>query len=890
MKKLFAFVLAIVMLTSCCCVAGCNLDDRVKVYLHDYDQSGTPLEVVYNSNADLPTPTRNGYTFGGWYYDKKFEQPFERGTVMSQSFDLYAKWVKVSKTTFTVTLVFGDGRPDEQLIVEEGKQAPLPQASRTDYRFDGWWTLEEGGVQWGAQPITSDITLYARWQLVVKVTHKVTLVFNDGATPNRELNVEEGKSAQLPTPNREGFNFDGWYLNSNCTVAYSNQAITQDLTLFARWKSIDPSEILPIRIAVTPSAKEMEEGSTFALNVKVYPDDATNKSVQWFSSDTTVATVSDGVVSANAAGTATITANSVADPACTATVTITVTAKPTVHTVHDFGDNYFMYVKCSYVGCEVVGRNQGSRNYDNMLTFSTAREMQISQHYDNCVTATETDNLSAFLRAFALYEQDINYLSDQYYWVSLYSNTGSLNMGVGNSIVIAYNSHFVHYYELLILADETFHESFWTAYGFDRESALFWAEVYTDPDNNSDEVNSILEEYRRTMSTNAGYTAYDNLYGRLVAAYNKEAAIYGYDSYIEYAYREIYNREYSPSDTDQMHRDVKEHIAPALVKVNRELDKMYNGRLLAFSNADNRNFYNTLTNGAIVNSPSQDATNYVANYFKWLNDNSGTKPIDFFAAVNDMFKTGNYFTGRSEGAYTMYVPGDNVAAVYVMNNYRYDLPFTFVHEFGHYYNYVHNGGVTLSYDHDETQSQGNEMLFLAWLKNTKPNTITDGMKALELTQLASILNIICIAAAVDELEQAAYIGTYQGVTVSGNYHRLFGQILDSYGSEASALLKQGGNQAYWYYVAFDNAAYYISYAMSALSCVELYTIAETQSVETAKDAYFKLFTYCEDQDRMNNYAYTGENGVLRYSGLDSAFDAELYLRIDAYVDELCPDN
>ena len=80
MKKLFAFVLAIVMLTSCCCVAGCNLDDRVKVYLHDYDQSGTPLEVVYNSNADLPTPTRNGYTFGGWYYDKKFEQPFERGT------------------------------------------------------------------------------------------------------------------------------------------------------------------------------------------------------------------------------------------------------------------------------------------------------------------------------------------------------------------------------------------------------------------------------------------------------------------------------------------------------------------------------------------------------------------------------------------------------------------------------------------------------------------------------------------------------------------------------------------------------------------------------------------------------------------------------------------
>ena len=71
-------------------------------------------------------------------------------------------------------------------------------------------------------------------------------------------------------------------------------------------------------------------GETLTLTATVAPDDATDKTVTWTSSDPTVANVADGVVTAVAAGTATITAtatNGTDDTTDdkTATCTITVT-------------------------------------------------------------------------------------------------------------------------------------------------------------------------------------------------------------------------------------------------------------------------------------------------------------------------------------------------------------------------------------------------------------------------------------------------------------------------------------------------------------------------------------------------------------------------------------
>ena len=77
-------------------------------------------------------------------------------------------------------------------------------------------------------------------------------------------------------------------------------------------------------ITLDKTKAELTEGETLTLTATVTPEDATDKTVAWTSSDETVATVKDGVVTALKAGKATITAKS---GEVSATCEITVNAK-----------------------------------------------------------------------------------------------------------------------------------------------------------------------------------------------------------------------------------------------------------------------------------------------------------------------------------------------------------------------------------------------------------------------------------------------------------------------------------------------------------------------------------------------------------------------------------
>ena len=83
-------------------------------------------------------------------------------------------------------------------------------------------------------------------------------------------------------------------------------------------------EIPATGITLDKTTAEMTEGETLTLTATVTPEDATDKTVTWTSSDETVATVANGVVTALKAGKATITAKS---GEVSATCEITVNAK-----------------------------------------------------------------------------------------------------------------------------------------------------------------------------------------------------------------------------------------------------------------------------------------------------------------------------------------------------------------------------------------------------------------------------------------------------------------------------------------------------------------------------------------------------------------------------------
>ena len=91
-------------------------------------------------------------------------------------------------------------------------------------------------------------------------------------------------------------------------------------------KPIDPSRDVAVTgITVSPGSAQLAVGATVTLTATVTPDNATDKTVTWSSSDNGVATVAGGLVTGVAAGSATITAKA-GDK--TATCVITVAERP----------------------------------------------------------------------------------------------------------------------------------------------------------------------------------------------------------------------------------------------------------------------------------------------------------------------------------------------------------------------------------------------------------------------------------------------------------------------------------------------------------------------------------------------------------------------------------
>ena len=82
------------------------------------------------------------------------------------------------------------------------------------------------------------------------------------------------------------------------------------------------------QITLKPTSLSLQEGKSSTIKANIRPTDAANKSVKWSSSNTSVATVSNGVVKAVKAGSARITCTAQDGSGISASCSVTVTAKP----------------------------------------------------------------------------------------------------------------------------------------------------------------------------------------------------------------------------------------------------------------------------------------------------------------------------------------------------------------------------------------------------------------------------------------------------------------------------------------------------------------------------------------------------------------------------------
>ena len=194
---------------------------------------------------------RTGYTFIEWntkkdgsgiaYSNKQVVKNITTGS----SITLYAIWRPI---VYKVKLV-GNGSSDGPMEIIEctyGKNCKLPSNiyTRVGYKYNGWNTKSNGkGKNYKNNQTVKNlassaktVTLYAKWS---KIKYYITYKLNGGknSSKNPKSFYVTTSTISLKNPTRKGYNFLGWYLESDFVTRLTNipKGSTGGKTLYAKW-------------------------------------------------------------------------------------------------------------------------------------------------------------------------------------------------------------------------------------------------------------------------------------------------------------------------------------------------------------------------------------------------------------------------------------------------------------------------------------------------------------------------------------------------------------------------------------------------------------------------------------------------------------------------------
>ncbi|MCR4614926.1 MAG: InlB B-repeat-containing protein [Clostridiales bacterium] len=184
-------------------------------------------------------PTRKGYVFKGWAESASATTPtfFPNGNYnQDRSLKLYAVW---QANSYQVMFDANTGSCETAVMavlfgLSYGK---LPVPLKEECEFVGWYTsLGADGKLVTKDTVVSidhDHTLYAVWK---GAEYQITFNADGGTVVPAVKTVNYGSNVTLPTPQRVGYDFIGWYDEEG--HVFENESMynfKKDITLTAHW-------------------------------------------------------------------------------------------------------------------------------------------------------------------------------------------------------------------------------------------------------------------------------------------------------------------------------------------------------------------------------------------------------------------------------------------------------------------------------------------------------------------------------------------------------------------------------------------------------------------------------------------------------------------------------
>ena len=184
-------------------------------FLSDGEHTAPP-QIRANAPADQPAdPTKEGYTFIGWYNG---EEKWNFETPVTTDLTLTAKW---QLNRYTITFDTAGGSEVPSITQDYGTAIIAPaNPTKTGYTFAGWDKTIPTTMPAG------DMTITARWQV-----NQYTITFKpENGGEDIVITQDYGTAITAPAnPTKTGYTFAGWDKTIPSTMP------AEDMTITAQW-------------------------------------------------------------------------------------------------------------------------------------------------------------------------------------------------------------------------------------------------------------------------------------------------------------------------------------------------------------------------------------------------------------------------------------------------------------------------------------------------------------------------------------------------------------------------------------------------------------------------------------------------------------------------------
>ena len=186
-----------------------------------------------------PAPTREGFTFDGWYEDSTFSTKFNFDTPITDNMTLYAKW---TENKYTLTFDANGGSGTMTPVTDLTGEYTLPANEFTapsGKQFKGWSLTTDGAIVTKVD-MTENRTVYAIWESIPVVTYTVSFAANGGIGTMADVT---GISGEYTLPANgftapAGKQFKAWSVGGVEKAVGDKITVTANTTVTAVWEPI----------------------------------------------------------------------------------------------------------------------------------------------------------------------------------------------------------------------------------------------------------------------------------------------------------------------------------------------------------------------------------------------------------------------------------------------------------------------------------------------------------------------------------------------------------------------------------------------------------------------------------------------------------------------------